>query len=41
MACTAVIQYQFIVSRGIDPLHAAVVTVGSLQAGNDNNVIQD
>ncbi len=41
MACAAVIQYQFIVSRGIDPLHAAVVTVGSLQAGNDNNVIPD
>lgn len=41
MACTAVIQYQFIVSRGVDPLHAAVVTVGSLQAGNDNNVIPD
>lgn len=39
MACAAVVQYQFIVSRGIDPLHAAVVTVGSLQAGNDNNVI--
>lgn len=39
MACAAVIQYQFIVSRGIDPLHAAVVTVGSIQAGNDNNVI--
>lgn len=39
MACAAVIQYQFIVSRGIDPVHAAVVTVGSIQAGNDNNVI--
>lgn len=41
MACTAVIQYQFIVSRGVDPLHAAVLTVGSLQAGDDNNVIPD
>jgi amidohydrolase len=41
MACAAVVQYQFIVSRGVDPLHAAVVTVGSVQAGNDNNVIPD
>ena len=41
MACTAVIQYQFIVSRGVDPLHAAVLTVGSLQAGDDNNVIPE
>ena len=39
MAAAAVVQYQFIVSRGIDPLHAAVVTVGSIQAGSDNNVI--
>jgi hippurate hydrolase len=39
MACTAVIQYQFIISRAIDPLHAAVITVGSVQAGADNNVI--
>lgn len=39
MACAAVVQYQFIVSRGIDPLNAAVVTVGSIHAGNDNNVI--
>lgn len=39
MASTAVVQYQFIVSRAIDPLHAAVLTVGSVQAGTDNNVI--
>lgn len=39
MACAAVVEYQFIVSRGIDPLHAAVLTVGSIQAGTDNNVI--
>jgi hippurate hydrolase len=39
MACTAVIQYQFIVSRAIDPANSAVVTVGSVQAGSDNNVI--
>jgi len=39
MACAAVVQYQFIVSRAINPLNAAVITVGSIQAGNDNNVI--
>jgi hippurate hydrolase len=39
MASTAVVQYQFIVSRAIDPLNAAVLTVGSVQAGTDNNVI--
>jgi hippurate hydrolase len=39
MAASAVMQYQTIVSRGIDPLNAAVVTVGSIQAGTDNNVI--
>jgi hippurate hydrolase len=30
---------QTIVSRNIDPLHAAVVTVGALHAGKANNVI--
>jgi amidohydrolase len=39
MAATAVVQYQSIVSRAIDPLNAAVITVGSIQAGADNNVI--
>ncbi len=39
MAATAIVQYQFIVSRAIDPLNAAVITVGSVQAGADNNVI--
>jgi hippurate hydrolase len=39
MACVAVVEYQFIVSRAIDPLRAAVITVGSIQAGTDNNVI--
>lgn len=39
MACAAVVQYQFIVSRAINPLNAAVLTVGSIQAGTDNNVI--
>jgi hippurate hydrolase len=32
-------QYQIIVSRAIDPQKAAVLTVGSIQAGSDNNVI--
>ncbi len=39
MACAAVVQYQFVVSRAIDPLRAAVITVGAIQAGTDNNVI--
>ncbi len=39
MASAAVVQYQFIVSRGIDPQKAAVLTVGAIQAGSDNNVI--
>jgi metal-dependent amidase/aminoacylase/carboxypeptidase family protein len=39
MACATVVQYQFIVTQAIDPLHAAVITVGSIQAGADNNVI--
>ncbi len=39
MATTAVNSYQMIVSRGIDPQNAAVLTVGSIQAGNENNVI--
>ena len=39
MAASAVVQYQFIISRAIDAQHAAVLTVGSIQAGSDNNVI--
>ena len=39
MAATAIIEYQFIVSRAIDPLNAAVLTVGAFQSGEDNNVI--
>jgi amidohydrolase len=39
MAAAAIVQYQFIISRGIDPQKAAVLTVGSVQAGSDNNVI--
>jgi hippurate hydrolase len=39
MAASAIVQYQFIVSRAIDAQKAAVLTVGSVQAGTDNNVI--
>ena len=41
MAASAIMQYQTIVSRGIDPKHSAVITVGSVQAGADNNVIPE
>lgn len=41
MAASAVVQYQFLISRAIDPQHAAVITVGSIQAGSDNNVIPE
>ncbi|RAJ83087.1 hippurate hydrolase [Chitinophaga dinghuensis] len=39
MAANAILQYQTIVSRGINPKNAAVLTVGSVKAGLDNNVI--
>lgn len=39
MAASAIMQYQVIVSRAIDPQKAAVLTIGSVQAGSDNNVI--
>lgn len=39
MAALAVVQYQAIVSRTIEPQQTAVLTVGSIQAGADNNVI--
>lgn len=39
MAAMAVVQYQAIVSRTIEPQQTAVLTVGSIQAGADNNVI--
>ncbi|MCU0869907.1 MAG: amidohydrolase [Burkholderiales bacterium] len=41
MAAQAVIAYQTVVSRSIDPQAAAVVTVGAIEAGRDNNVIPD
>ncbi len=39
MTAHAITQYQTVVARGIDPQEAAVITVGSVQAGQDNNVI--
>jgi len=39
MAAMAVVQFQAIVSRIIEPQQTAVLTVGSIQAGADNNVI--
>lgn len=39
MAAQAVMSYQTIISRTVDPQAAAVLTVGSIQAGRDNNVI--
>jgi amidohydrolase len=39
MAAQAVLAYQTIISRTVNPQSAAVLTVGSIQAGRDNNVI--
>jgi amidohydrolase len=39
MAAAAIMQYQVIISRSIDPQKAAVLTVGAVQSGSDNNVI--
>lgn len=41
MAAQAVLAYQTIVSRNIDPQAAAVLSVGSIVVGRDNNVIPD
>ncbi len=38
-SASIVMALQTIVSRNVDPLHTAVVTVGALHAGNANNVI--
>ena len=38
-AAAMVMALQTIVSRNVDPLHTAVVTVGALHSGNANNVI--
>ncbi|MGL5007886.1 MAG: amidohydrolase [Plesiomonas sp.] len=39
MAAQAVLAYQTIISRNIDPQAAAVLSVGSIVTGRDNNVI--
>lgn len=39
MSAQAVLAYQTIISRTVDPQSAAVLTVGSIDAGRDNNVI--
>jgi hippurate hydrolase len=39
MACNAVMQYQTIISRNIPAQDVAVLTVGAINAGTDNNVI--
>ncbi|WP_290684585.1 MULTISPECIES: amidohydrolase [unclassified Haematobacter] len=41
MAAMAVAEYQIIISRVVPPLETAVLTVGSIQAGTDNNVIPE
>ncbi len=41
MATYAIVQYQAIVSRVIDPRDPAVITVGSVVAGTSNNVIPE
>lgn len=41
MAVMAIAEYQMIVSRVINPADMAVLTVGSIQAGTDNNIIPD
>jgi amidohydrolase len=39
MAANAIMQYQTIISRNIGAQDVAVLTVGAIQAGSDNNVI--
>ena len=39
MAGMAIVQYQTIISRMVDPTETSVLTIGSVQAGVDNNVI--
>jgi len=39
MAAQAVLNYQTIISRNIDPQAAAVLSVGAIEAGTSNNVI--
>jgi hippurate hydrolase len=39
MAAQAVLAYQTVISRSVDPQAPAVLTVGAVEAGRDNNVI--
>jgi hippurate hydrolase len=39
MAANAINQYQTIMGNAVDPQKAAVLSIGSIQAGNSNNVI--
>ena len=39
MSAQAILAYQTIISRTLDPQSAAVITVGAVEAGRDNNVI--
>ncbi|MFT3679921.1 MAG: amidohydrolase [Ferruginibacter sp.] len=39
MACNAILQYQTIISRNLSAQDVAVLTVGAIQSGSDNNVI--
>lgn len=41
IACNLVVSLQSVVSRSIDPTQTAVVTVGSIHAGEASNVIPD
>lgn len=41
VACNAVVNLQTVVSRKVDPIRPAVVTVGAIHAGLANNVIAD
>lgn len=41
MAALAVVEFQAIISRTVTPQEMAVLTVGSIRAGADNNVIPD
>ncbi len=41
VACNAVVNLQTVVARKVDPIRPAVVTVGSIHAGNAANVIAD
>lgn len=41
MSAQAVLSYQTIISRNIDPQQPAVLSVGSIVVGRDNNVIPD